>query len=180
KGWQDTGVDLIAGKPVMIRSDGKWRLNMHYPVGGDGLEIPEELRKFNLGSLIGIVVPPGESPSSKPQAPKESTAASEPPADQQAAEGDNANGAAAEGAASDKPAEAAGDAAPEAAKEEEDKTPKPFFIGRQADLFAKTSGRLYLRMYDADAADNVGKIRVDINGTFGSTAADSASASRTK
>jgi hypothetical protein len=165
KGWQDSGVDLIEGKPVMIRADGHWKINMHYPVGGDGVEIPKELRQFNLGSLIGIIIPPGDSPSSKLEAPQESGAASdEKPAEQQAPA---ANGG--ENAGGEKPAATAvaGEAPKtEAAKEEEDKKPRPFFIGHQADLFAKSSGRLYLRMYDSEADDNVGKITVVLSGTF--------------
>lgn len=192
KGWQDSGVDVIEGKPVMIRADGHWKMNMHYPVGGDGIEIPEELRKFNLGALIGIVIPPGETPSTHIEEPRESAesasaenasnkpaeqaAADKAPAEQAQADNAAAGNAAADNAAAGDAAEkpAASDAAADASKdsagkeEEEKKKPKPFYIGHQADLFAKTSGRLYLRMYDSDPDDNVGKMRVDISGTFGS------------
>jgi hypothetical protein len=188
KGWQDSGVDVIEGKPVMIRADGHWKLNMHYPVGGEGIEIPKELRQFNLGSLIGIIIPPGEKPSANIEAPAESSesAAAENSGDKPAeqAQGENAQadngqaekpeGESADGASKDESAKT---------KEEEEaekKKPKPFFIGHQADLFAKISGRLYLRMYDSDTADNVGKIRVDISGTFGPPAAEGSTGSRSK
>ncbi|HEY5311779.1 MAG TPA: tetratricopeptide repeat protein [Pirellulales bacterium] len=172
KGWQDSGVDVIEGKPVMIRADGHWKMNMHYPVGGDGIEIPKELRKFNLGALIGIIIPPGDQPGAHIEAPPESTeAASGENAGDKPAEAAPAEQAQPAGADAEKPA--AGDATKDESaktKEEEEaekKKPRPFFIGHQADLFAKISGRLYLRMYDSDTDDNVGKIRVDISGTFG-------------
>jgi hypothetical protein len=53
--WQDTGVDLIAGKPVLIEASGIWTFRMSNELGPDGMEIPEELRDFNLGSLIGMI-----------------------------------------------------------------------------------------------------------------------------
>lgn len=55
KGWQDTGVHLIAGKPVRIQADGSWLFRMSHQLGPDGMSIPKELRDFNLGSLIGLV-----------------------------------------------------------------------------------------------------------------------------
>lgn len=208
KGWQDSGIDVIEGKPVVIHADGHWKINMFYPVGGEGVEIPEELRRFNLGALIGIIIPPGEKPAAKIEAPEGGSGGentneqpAEQPAAQQPAEGDQA-------AANENPEAAAGEnpgqnaqeganaagnaggekqptyAAPRESsdkeKEEEDKKPRPFFIGHQAELFAKRSGRLYLRMYDSDADDNVGKIRVEIRGTFGPAVGDAASTGRSK
>ena len=58
KGWTDTGVDLVEGKPVIIHAEGKWTFKMSYELGPEGMEIPKELREFNLGSLIGIIVGP--------------------------------------------------------------------------------------------------------------------------
>ncbi|MEX2558657.1 MAG: hypothetical protein WD403_02030 [Pirellulales bacterium] len=55
KGWQDTGVVLIAGKPVSVHAEGSWSFRMSHQLGPDGMEIPEELRDFNLGSLVGLV-----------------------------------------------------------------------------------------------------------------------------
>ncbi len=54
-GWQDTGVDLLAGKPVAIEATGNWTFRMSNDLSPDGMEIPEELRDFNLGSLIGVI-----------------------------------------------------------------------------------------------------------------------------
>ena len=59
-GWQDTGVDLLEGKPVAIEVSGNWTFKMSENLGPDGMEIPEELREFNLGSLIGMVQTPGD------------------------------------------------------------------------------------------------------------------------
>jgi len=65
RGWQDTGVDVIAGKPVAIRSAGTWTFRITAPLSPDGMAIPEELRDFNLGSLIGAVVD-GDPNDAKP------------------------------------------------------------------------------------------------------------------
>lgn len=53
--WQDTGVIVIPGKPVLIESAGTWTFKMIREMGPDGVKIPEELRDFNLGSLIAVV-----------------------------------------------------------------------------------------------------------------------------
>ena len=59
-GWQDTGVELLEGKPVAIEVSGNWTFRMSETVDPDGKELPEELREFNLGSLIGMVQTPGD------------------------------------------------------------------------------------------------------------------------
>lgn len=59
-GWQDTGVDVLADKPVAIEVNGNWTFKMSEELGPEGMEIPEELREFNLGSLIGMIQTPGE------------------------------------------------------------------------------------------------------------------------
>jgi hypothetical protein len=56
KGWQDTGVILQEGKPVIIEAKGTWTFKMSHQPGPEGLEIPKELRDFNLGALIGVIV----------------------------------------------------------------------------------------------------------------------------
>jgi hypothetical protein len=104
--WQDSGVTLLAGKTVVIQAAGNWNFKMSHQLGPEGMEIPKELRDFNLGSLIGIV--------------------------------------------------AAGDP----------KDAKPFYIGTGLEHTAEQTGRLFLRMYDSDTTDNVGKISVEIQGTF--------------
>ena len=105
-GWQDTGVDVLEGKPVAIEVSGHWVFKMTQEVDADGMEIPEELREFNLGSLIGMIQTPGE------------------------------------------------------------KEIKPFLVGKGAEFTPEKSGRLLLRMYDADPSDNTGRLNVEIHGTF--------------
>lgn len=55
KGWQDTGITVVAGKPLTIRANGEWVMKMTYTLSPDGIEIPEELRNFPLGSLVGTI-----------------------------------------------------------------------------------------------------------------------------
>lgn len=104
--WQDTGVDLIPGMPVTIRATGKWRFNLSVELGPDGIQIPKELRDFNLGCLVGYVETGVESDS------------------------------------------------------------KPFFVGTNHSFVPGTRGRLLLRMYDTEPADNDGALKVEIRGTF--------------
>lgn len=163
KGWQDTGIDVVEGRPLLFRATGKWHLLMDYPVSPDGVAIPKELRQFNLGSLIGLIVPPGSDPSQ----------ASTPAESDKPAEGDKPAGDAASAPAADAQA-STGDSSGTASttstaegEDEESKGPRPFFIGKQLDMEAPTSGRLYLRMYDAQPRDNLGKLSVMISGSFG-------------
>lgn len=58
--WQDTGITVIPGKPLAIEARGTWTFRMQHTVGPEGMEIPEELRDFHLGSLVGIIL--GEKP----------------------------------------------------------------------------------------------------------------------
>jgi len=53
--WQDSGVTVAAGKPIIITASGFWDFRMSAEVSADGMEIPKELRDFNLGSLVGMV-----------------------------------------------------------------------------------------------------------------------------
>jgi hypothetical protein len=55
KGWQDSGIVLQEGKPVIIEAKGTWTFKMSHQLGPDGIEIPKELRDFNLGALIGVI-----------------------------------------------------------------------------------------------------------------------------
>lgn len=55
KGWQDTGINVMAGKPLTIRANGEWVMKMTYTLSPDGIEIPKELRDFPLGSLVGAI-----------------------------------------------------------------------------------------------------------------------------
>lgn len=65
-GWQDTGVTVIKGKPIAIQATGNWTFKMSQSLGANGMEIPEELREFNLGCLVGIVQTTPDLKDSKP------------------------------------------------------------------------------------------------------------------
>lgn len=116
-GWQDTGITLVQGKPVVLKAEGTWRFMMSYQLDADGIPIPEELRDFNLGALIAAIRPLDASAADKPDKDKE-------------------------------------------------KEQRPFVVGKQKEIVAPYSGRLFLRMYDADNSDNTGTISVTITGTF--------------
>jgi hypothetical protein len=65
KDWQDTGVRVIAGKPIKLTATGEWTFNMSHKLGPDGMEIQKALKDFKLGSLIGIIADP-EAKQPKP------------------------------------------------------------------------------------------------------------------
>jgi hypothetical protein len=73
-GWQDTGVNVIANRPIQIRADGTWTFKMEYVLDADGMEIPEELKDFNLGCLVAKIVTGGNPDENQPfQIGKEQT-----------------------------------------------------------------------------------------------------------
>jgi hypothetical protein len=53
--WQKTGVVVFEGKPVSIEAKGEWVFKMNRSVSGDGMEVPEDMKQFPLGALIGYV-----------------------------------------------------------------------------------------------------------------------------
>lgn len=53
--WQDTGVTVIAGKPITIRAAGAWTFTFTAELTAEGITIPEELKEYNLGSLVGYI-----------------------------------------------------------------------------------------------------------------------------
>jgi hypothetical protein len=108
--WQKTGVKLIPGKPITIQATGTWTFKMSQKLGPGGMVIPKELRNFNLGALVGIVMPEGPI--------------------------------------------------------NEKNKPKPFLVGDGTQFVAGGAGHLMLRMYDSDPSDNLGKMKVEIIGTF--------------
>ena len=55
KSWQDTGITVIAGKPIAIRAYGTWTFTFTAELSAEGIAIPKELREYNLGSLIGAI-----------------------------------------------------------------------------------------------------------------------------
>ena len=66
EGWQDTGIDLIAGKPVTLAATGKWVFHLKVETNAEGLTIPKELRDFNPGCLIGMVPDASDPANNKP------------------------------------------------------------------------------------------------------------------
>lgn len=55
QGWQDTGITVMQGKPIAMQAQGEWTFNLRSELGPQGMEIPEELRDYNLGCLIAVV-----------------------------------------------------------------------------------------------------------------------------
>ncbi len=55
QGWQDTGLTVEAGKPLAIRASGNWTFTLTAELTPDGMKIPEELRDYNLGCLMGLI-----------------------------------------------------------------------------------------------------------------------------
>lgn len=55
RGWQDTGITVVEGKPVSVRASGTWSLKMAYTLPPDGIEIPKELQELPLGALVGVI-----------------------------------------------------------------------------------------------------------------------------
>lgn len=53
--WQDTGITVIAGKPIAIRAYGTWTFTFTAELSPEGIAIPKELKEYNLGSLIGSI-----------------------------------------------------------------------------------------------------------------------------
>src|SRR5262249_16480483 len=57
--WQDTGIRVIAGKPLKLSATGTWSLNMSHEVGTDGIdEMPKAIKDFRFGSLVGRIDDP--------------------------------------------------------------------------------------------------------------------------
>ncbi|MBC7856803.1 MAG: hypothetical protein IAF94_25515 [Pirellulaceae bacterium] len=58
--WQDSGIELIEGKPIIIQVTGTWVFHLEVETTADGLSIPKELRDFPLGCLVGMI--PSDDP----------------------------------------------------------------------------------------------------------------------
>lgn len=56
--WQDTGIRVIAGKPLKLTASGTWTFNNSSDLGPEGMEMPKVLKDFKLGSLIGMIDDP--------------------------------------------------------------------------------------------------------------------------
>jgi hypothetical protein len=107
EGWQDSGIELLPGKPVSITATGSWTFHLQLETNAEGLTIPPELRDFNPGCLVGRIQDPSDSENNK-----------------------------------------------------------PFVVGSSKRLELERGGKLFLRMYDTDARDNDGALKVEIRGTF--------------
>jgi hypothetical protein len=66
EGWQNTGIDLIADKPVSLVASGKWTFHLQVETNAEGLTIPKELRDFNPGCLIGMIPDPADPENNMP------------------------------------------------------------------------------------------------------------------
>ncbi len=138
KGWQDSGVIVGAGKPIIIRADGSWTFRMTLDLSADGIEIPKELQAFRLGALIGMI-DDGSGTA------MHSTSNSREDRDGDGGRGDGGRS--------------------EGDRSREDKN-GPFLVGSQYEFTPEKNGKLLLRMYDADPTDNQGKMNVQISGSF--------------
>jgi hypothetical protein len=66
EGWQDSGIDLIADKPVILAASGRWTFRLQVQTNAEGLSIPEELRDFNPGCLVAMIPDPSDPENNKP------------------------------------------------------------------------------------------------------------------
>ncbi len=55
EGPQNTGIEVIANRPITIHAEGSWTFRMQHELGPDGMKIPDELREYDLGSLVGMI-----------------------------------------------------------------------------------------------------------------------------
>jgi len=78
EGWQDTGVVVLPGKPLSIQVSGSWTFNLKVETNAEGLAIPKELRDFNPGCLIGMLVDPRAPVSKGKEKDDEEDAANKP------------------------------------------------------------------------------------------------------
>ncbi|PHR95500.1 MAG: hypothetical protein COA78_30055 [Blastopirellula sp.] len=62
--WLDTKIDLEKGSPLGFKTQGEWMFV--FEGDADGIEIPRELRDYKLGSLIAMIVTPGEEKAPQP------------------------------------------------------------------------------------------------------------------
>ncbi|HET6880356.1 MAG TPA: hypothetical protein VFI31_09385 [Pirellulales bacterium] len=66
EGWQDAGINVLADRPLTIHAEGTWTFAMKQDLDADGMEIPKDLKDFNLGCLVGKIVSVGDTEDSKP------------------------------------------------------------------------------------------------------------------
>jgi hypothetical protein len=56
--WKDTGIIVLEDRPITIRASGTWSFRLAADVSAAGLKFPEDLREFDPGCLVGMIVPP--------------------------------------------------------------------------------------------------------------------------
>ena len=78
QGWQKTGVQVVEGKPVVIEAKGDWVFVMRRTVGPEGIEMPDDMKKFPLGSLIGAIEVDETVPRKEPREGKKDKDPSRP------------------------------------------------------------------------------------------------------
>jgi hypothetical protein len=66
EGWQDTGITVLAGKPLALAVSGTWVFHLEVDTNAEGLTIPKELRDFNPGCLIGMIPDQMDPDNNKP------------------------------------------------------------------------------------------------------------------
>jgi hypothetical protein len=54
-GWQDTGIELLPGRPIQIAATGTWTFLLEVETNAEGITIPKELKDFNPGCLVGFI-----------------------------------------------------------------------------------------------------------------------------
>ena len=56
--WKDTGIIVLEDRPITIRASGTWSFRLAADVSAAGLKFPEDLREFDPGCQVGMIVPP--------------------------------------------------------------------------------------------------------------------------
>ncbi|HEX3870563.1 MAG TPA: tetratricopeptide repeat protein, partial [Pirellulales bacterium] len=128
KGWQDSGVIVQAGKPIIIRAEGTWTFRMTHDLTADGIEIPPELQAFRLGALVGMIDDGSGSGGTS-----------------QDANNSNQGGGQAQGGS---PGGYSG-RHHRSSRDKTSDTKSVFLIGANHEFTVEKTGKLMLRMYDA-------------------------------
>ena len=147
QGWQNTGVQVFAGKPVVIEAKGTWVFRMNRVVTADGLEVPDDMKIFPLGSLVGAIEQLTEVAASPPRRDAKITGQSTddilglPPIE---------------------PGEVKDTST--AKKSGQSSGARPFLIGANKVFNPPATGTLFLKIHDSHEADNSGELTVTISG----------------
>ena len=146
--WQNTGVQVVAGKPVVIEAKGTWVFRMNRTVTAEGIEVPEDMKSFPLGSLLGVIEPVAESVAATSHRETKSVSQTVdemlgmPPIDSYDER----------------------DSAGRGKKSNQDHGPRPFLVGSRKVFTPSATGTLHLKIHDSNEADNSGELVVTISG----------------